>query len=382
MTTGRGIGQDHLTLFEKVRLISWPFLLLLTMIACVGFVSLYSAAGGHMDPWASKQAMRFAIGLGGLIVVALIDIRFWLKAAYPLYAVGVLLLIYVDIKGHIGMGAQRWINLGFLQLQPSELAKITTILALARFFHGATGDDVRNPLFLLAPLGLLAVPTLFVVIQPDLGTAITIITVSGAIFWLAGVSYWMFGVVGAAGLAVLPVAWHLLHDYQKKRVLVFLNPESDPLGAGYHITQSKIALGSGGIFGKGFLQGSQSHLNFLPEKQTDFIFTLFTEEWGLAGGLTLISLFSMIIAYGYVISLGCQSQFGRLLAMGVVVNFFVYIFINMGMVMGLLPVVGVPLPMISYGGTAMLSVLFGFGLLMSAHVHRDVKFTRRGLDPA
>lgn len=382
MSTGRGIGQDYLTLPEKVRLISWPFLVLLALIATVGFVSLYSAAGGHMDPWASKQVVRFILGLAGLIAVALIDIRLWLKAAYPLYVLGILLLIYVDIKGHIGMGAQRWINLGFLQLQPSEVVKITTILALARFFHGATADDVRNPLFLLAPLVLVGIPTLFVVIQPDLGTAMTIMIVSGAIFFLAGVSYWMFGVVLAAGLAMLPVAWHLLHDYQKKRVMIFLDPESDPLGAGYHITQSKIALGSGGIFGKGFLQGSQSHLNFLPEKQTDFIFTLFTEEWGLAGGLTLMTLFALTIVYGYFIALGCQNQFGRLLAMGVVVNFFVYVFINMGMVMGLLPVVGVPLPMISYGGTAMLSVLFGFGLLMSAHVHRDVKFTRRGLDPA
>jgi rod shape determining protein RodA len=280
------------------------------------------------------------------------------------------------------MGAQRWINLGFLQLQPSEIVKITTIMALARFFHGTTTDEVRTPLFLLIPLALVGVPAAFVMIQPDLGTAMTIMLVSGAMFFLAGVSYWIFAAAIAGGLAVLPIAWHFLHDYQKKRVLIFLDPESDPLGAGYHITQSKIALGSGGITGKGFLQGSQSHLNFLPEKQTDFIFTLFTEEWGLIGGLSLMALFAAVIAYGYFIALNCQNQFGRLLAMGVIVNFFTYVFINMGMVMGLLPVVGVPLPMISYGGTAMLSVLFGFGLLMSAHVHRDVKFTRRGLDRA
>ncbi len=382
MSTGRGIGQDHLTITEKLGLISWPLLLLLALVAGVGFVSLYSAAGGHVDPWAGKQAVRFGFGICGLILVALVDIRVWMKLAYPAYALGILLLIYVDIRGHIGMGAQRWINLGFLQLQPSEVVKITTVLALARFFHASTAEDVRNPLFLLAPLGLVGLPTGFVMIQPDLGTALTILIVSGAIFFLAGVRYWIFGVVIAGGLAVLPVAWHFLHDYQKKRVMIFMDPESDPLGAGYHITQSKIALGSGGIFGKGFLQGSQSHLNFLPEKQTDFIFTLFTEEWGLAGGLSLMALFAAIIAYGFLISLSCQNQFGRLLSLGVVINFFVYVFINMGMVMGLLPVVGVPLPMISYGGTAMLSVLFGFGLLMSSHVHRDVKFTRRGLDMA
>lgn len=376
------IGRENLSLGEKMRMVSWPLLLLVTLVACVGFASLYSAAGGSWSPWAGKQLARFIIGMAGLLVVALIDVRVWLRAAYPLYAVGMLLLFYVDIKGHIGMGAQRWINLGFMQLQPSEIVKITTILALARFFHGATGQDVKNPLFLLAPLALVGAPVLFVMVQPDLGTAMTILIVSGGMFLLAGVSYWMFGAAIAAGLAFLPIGWHMLRDYQKNRVLVFMNPESDPLGAGYHITQSKIALGSGGFFGKGFLQGSQSRLDFLPEKQTDFIFTLFTEEWGFVGGAGLLLLFCAIIVYGYVIALNCRNQFGRLLALGVITNFFTYVFINMGMVMGLLPVVGVPLPMVSYGGTAMLSVLFGFGLLMSAHVHRDVKFTRRGLDMA
>ncbi|MCK5555267.1 MAG: rod shape-determining protein RodA [Alphaproteobacteria bacterium] len=375
MNMGSSIGQGHLSVTEKLMLISWPFLLLLVMVAGVGFISLYSAAGGNIDPWAGKHAVRFALGMCGIIVVSLIDIRIWMKLAYPIYVLGIALLIYVDIRGHIGMGAQRWISLGFLQLQPSEVMKIALVLALARFFHGSTAEDVRNPLFLLAPLVLVGLPAMFVMFQPDLGTAMTILMVATAIFFLAGVSYWMFGVVLAGGVALLPVAWHFLHDYQKRRVLVFLNPENDPLGAGYHITQSKIALGSGGITGKGFLQGSQSHLNFLPEKQTDFIFTLFTEEWGLVGGISLMALFAMIIVYGYFIAMNCQNKFARLLSMGVVVNFFVYIFINMGMVMGLLPVVGVPLPMISYGGTAMLSVMFGFGLLMSAHVHRDIKFT-------
>ena len=382
MRTDRGIGQDHLTLTEKLTLVSWPFLLLLVMVAGVGFISLYSAANGNVDPWAGKQAVRFGIGLCGLVIVALVDIRVWLKLAYPIYTLCLLLLVYVDIRGHIGMGAQRWLNLGFLQLQPSEMMKIASLLALARFFHGSTAEDLRNPLFLLAPLGIALLPVILVLLQPDLGTAMTILMAAAAIFFLAGVSYWIFSVVIAGGLSLLPAAWHFLHAYQKKRILVFIAPESDPLGAGYHISQSKIALGSGGITGKGFLQGSQSRLDFLPEKHTDFIFTLFTEEWGLIGGISLMALFAMIIAYGYFIALNCQSQFARLLSMGVVINFFIYIFINMGMVMGLLPVVGVPLPMISYGGSAMLSVLFGFGLLMSAHVHRDVKLTRRGLDMA
>ncbi|MBI3441735.1 MAG: rod shape-determining protein RodA [Proteobacteria bacterium] len=373
-------GSDRLTIKEKLMLISWPFLLLLIMVATIGFLSLYSAASGNIEPWAEKQAIRFVIGLTGLVVIALVDIRVWMKLAYPIYMLCIFLLIYVDIRGHIGMGAQRWISLGFLQLQPSEVMKISSVLVLARFFHGSTWEDVRNPLFLAIPVVLVLIPTALVLIQPDLGTAMTIVIVAAAMFFLAGVSYWIFGIVIAGGLLCLPIAWHFLHDYQKKRVLVFLDPDSDPLGAGYHIAQSKIALGSGGITGKGFLQGSQSHLNFLPEKHTDFIFTLFTEEWGLIGGISLMLLFAMIIAYGYFVAMRCHNQFARLLSLGIVVNFFVYVFINMGMVMGLLPVVGVPLPMISYGGTAMLSVLFGFGLLMSAHVHRDVRFTRRGLE--
>jgi rod shape determining protein RodA len=378
----RSMFRGELSLPEKLGAISWSFLFLISLVASIGFISLYSAASGHMDPWASKQMARFAIGMLGLVVVAMIDIRLWMKLAYPVFLLVLLLLVYVDVKGHTSMGAQRWIDLGVLQLQPSEMMKVAMVLVLARFFHGATPEDVRNPLFLLIPLGLVAVPVGLVMLQPDLGTAMMIILVSGAMFFIAGVPYWMFGLVGAGALALLPIAWTLMHDYQRQRVLTFLDPDSDPLGAGYHITQSKIALGSGGIGGKGFLHGTQSHLNFLPEKQTDFIFTLFTEEWGLIGGLGLMALFAMIIVYGYFMAFHCQSQFGRLLASGIIINFSLYVFINIGMVMGLLPVVGVPLPMISYGGTAMLSVLFGFGLLMSAHVHRDVKFTRRGSEMA
>lgn len=372
--------RENMSLYDKLLSISWPFMLLITMTACVGFVSLYSAAGGNIEPWAGKQMVRFVVGMCGLIVTALIDIRIWMKFAYVIFGFVVVLLIYVDIKGHTSMGAQRWIDLGFLQLQPSEPMKIAIVLALARFFHGATAEDVKSPFFLIVPLGILALPVLLVMVQPDLGTAISLIAAAGAMFFLAGVSYWMFFVVAGAAVAAMPVLWHLLHDYQKKRVMTFLDPESDPLGAGYHITQSKIALGSGGIFGKGFLHGTQSHLNFLPEKQTDFIFTLFTEEWGLVGGLALFTLLGLIIAYGYIMAFRCQNQFGRLLVAGIIVNFSLYIFINTGMVMGLLPVVGVPLALVSHGGTVMLSVLFGFGLLMSAHVHRDVKFSRRGLD--
>ena len=372
----RVLARDRLSVLEKLVSIRWSFVLLLAMVAGVGVVSLYSAAGGNMDTWAADHLLRFGLGLIVMLVAALIDIRIWMQFAYAIYAVVVAMLLYVDIAGHIGMGAQRWINLGFIMLQPSELMKIAIVLALARFFHGATVDEVRNPLFLIRPLALVALPVALVAIQPDLGTAVKVILAGGVMFFLAGVSYWMFGLVIAGVVGALPVIWSLLHDYQKKRVLTFLDPESDPLGAGYHITQSKIALGSGGITGKGYLKGTQSSLDFLPEKQTDFIFTLFTEEWGMVGGVALILLFGAVITYGYVMAFASQNQFGRLLSLGLVFNFSMYAIINMGMVMGLLPVVGIPLPMISYGGTAMLSIMGGFGLLMSAYVHRDVRFLK------
>jgi rod shape determining protein RodA len=372
------LAPERMRLKDKVLSIRWSFLFLLTLVACVGFLSLYSAAGGHLDPWAGKQMVRFVIGMVILVMVAVTDIRVWMRLAYPLFGFGLLLLVWVDIKGHVGMGAQRWINLGFMQLQPSEVMKVLTVLALARFFSSATHDDVKNPLFLIFPIMIIALPIGLVMAQPDLGTGMMILLAAAAMFFIAGVTIWLFILGGVGAIAALPIAWTMLHDYQKKRVMIFLDPESDPLGSGYHITQSKIALGSGGVFGKGFLQGTQSRLNFLPEKQTDFIFTLFTEEWGLIGSLALMTLFAVIIAYGYVMSFQSQNQFGRLLSLGIIINFSLYAFINTGMVMGLLPVVGVPLPMVSYGGTAMLSLLFSFGLFMSAYVHRDVKFTRQG----
>jgi rod shape determining protein RodA len=256
--------------------------------------------------------------------------------------------------------------------------KIALIMALARWFHGVEGEDVSKPRGLLLPLLLVLVPTALVMRQPDLGTAMMLLGCGGVMLWLVGVRIWMFAAVVAICAATVPVAWQFLHTYQKNRILTFLNPETDPLGAGYHILQSKIALGSGGVFGKGFLGGTQSHLNFLPEKQTDFIFTMLAEEFGLVGGVAVIALYGMLIAYGAFIAWRSRNQFGRLLAMGLTTNFFLYVFINIAMVMGVLPVVGVPLPLISYGGTAMLTVLVGFGLIMSVWLHRNIYINRRG----
>ncbi len=371
-------GAPRLGAREKLRRINWGMLLIISAIAGLGLAMLYSAANGNADPWMSRQAARFAVGLAVLVAVALVDLRFWLRNAYLLYAIAVLLLIFVEIAGHIGMGAQRWINLGFIQLQPSELMKIALVLALARYFHGRSHDEVGKPLVLIVPLLLCLAPAGLVLLQPDLGTAGMLILGGGIMFFVAGVRLWKFAIILLGGLAAVPVAWNFLRDYQKARILTFLNPESDPLGAGYHIMQSKIAFGSGGMFGRGFLQGSQSHLDFLPERQTDFIFTMLAEEFGMAGGLLLLSLYALLIAYGLVIALNCRNQFGRLVAVGLTGNLFLYVFINMAMVMGLIPVVGVPLPLISYGGTAMITVLAGFGLVMSVYINRDLKIGRRG----
>ena len=363
-------------LWQKIVLINWGLVLLIAGAAGIGLAALYSAAGGQMEPWAARQAVRFAVGVVGMIVIALIDMRWWFRLAYPAYLAGFVMLVAVEVMGHIGMGAQRWINLGFIQLQPSELMKIAVVLALARYFHAAGPEDMRRLSFLL-PAGLLiAAPVGLVLLQPDLGTALMIVMAGVAVFFVAGAPLWLFITGIAAALAAAPVGWLLMHDYQKQRVLTFLHPENDPLGAGYHIMQSKIAIGSGGIEGKGFLNGTQSHLNFLPEKQTDFIFTLWVEEWGLLGGVGLLLLMGAIFIYCAWIAFQCRAMFGKLLAFGLMVNFSLYIFINIAMVMGLIPVVGAPLPMISYGGTSMLAALAGFGLIISCAVHREAKLVR------
>jgi rod shape determining protein RodA len=352
--------------------------LLIVLTASIGFAMLYSAANGSFDPWASRQLMRFAVGILLMLAVAMTDIRIWLRAAFPIYAVCLALLAAVELMGSIGMGAQRWLDLGFFQLQPSEVMKVAVVLALARYFHALDLEDAGRLTNLAIPLLLVAAPMALVLRQPDLGTAAVVAMVGVAMFWLGGARLWQFATVAVAAAAAVPVGWQFLHSYQKQRIFTFLNPENDPLGSGYHILQSKIALGSGGLFGKGFLAGTQSHLNFLPEKQTDFIFTMLAEEFGLVGGVGLIALYGLLIAYGIYIAFRARSHFARLLAMGLMVNFFLYVFINIAMVMGILPVVGVPLPLISYGGTAMLTVLIGFGLIMSCWLHRDTYINKRG----
>ncbi|WP_169544697.1 rod shape-determining protein RodA [Sneathiella aquimaris] len=372
-----GAPEQNLPLARKIWDMNWGFVLLICAVASVGFVMLYSAANGSIEPWASRQMMRFAAGMVIMFIVALVDIRIWLKLAYPLYAISLLMLGAVEIMGVVGMGAKRWVEIGPIQVQPSEVVKITLIMAMARYFHGLSMDDVRRIRWLIVPLILIAMPAALVLRQPDLGTTLLLVAGAGIVFFCAGVSMWMFGAVIGIAVPSAFFAYQFLYEYQKKRILIFLNPESDPLGAGYHIMQSKIALGSGGVFGKGLVQGTQSHLNYLPEMRTDFIFSMLAEEFGLVGGLILFSLYILLIAYGYAIAYRSRNQFGKLMAVGMTGVFFLYVFINIAMVMGLVPVVGVPLPLISYGGTSMLTLLVGFGLIMSVYLHRDVEIQRK-----
>lgn len=369
LTRDRGAG-----ILEKLWLIPWSFVLLLCAVAAVGYVALYSAGGGAPEPYASKHALRFGFGLVMMLSIAMIDIRLIAKLSWLGYAGGVALLVLVALHGQIGKGAQRWIEIGPVQLQPSELMKIMLVLGLAAWFHRASWERVGNPLFLIPPIIAALVPVAMILKQPNLGTGMITLMVAGSVFWAAGVRWWKFaGVLALAG-AIAPIAYERLHDYQRARITTFLDPESDPLGAGYNIIQSKIALGSGGLWGKGFLQGTQGHLNFLPEKQTDFIFTMISEEFGLVGALTTLLLLGLVVAFALMVAIRCRHQFGRLVAIGLGVNFFLYVFVNIAMVTGSIPVGGVPLPLISHGGSAMITTMLGFGLLMSVYVHRNAEF--------
>jgi rod shape determining protein RodA len=371
-----GPKPSQMSLVDKLGRISWGLIFLTSVIACIGFGMLYSAADGNMNPWASRQILRFAAGLIVVLVIAVIDIRIWMRWAYVIYVATLATLFAVEFFGLIGMGAQRWLYFGWFQLQPSELMKIALVLALARYFHRMTLDDARRPALLVTPILMLLAPMVLVLRQPDLGTAAMLVVGAGAIFFVSGVALRYFAIGGAIAAAGVPIAWQFLREYQRERILTFLNPEADPLGAGYHILQSKIALGSGGLFGRGFMHGTQSHLSFLPEHQTDFIFTMLAEELGLVGAATLIGLYVLLFAYGFAIALRARNHFGRLLGIGLTTTLFLYVFINIAMVVGLIPVVGVPLPLISYGGTAMITVLFSLGLLMCVFVHRDEQINR------
>jgi rod shape determining protein RodA len=362
---------------SKVLYFNWPIVILIAAVASFGFLMLYSVAGGSLYPWAFPQIVRFGVGLVLMLIIAMIPLHFWRGTAPFAYLVGLALLVAVSLVGEVGMGAQRWIDLGFMRLQPSEVMKVGLVMVLALYYDWLDPKKVSHPFWVLLPLLLTVIPVALVLVQPDLGTAILLVAGAGVMMFLAGVSWWYFS--AAAGSIVALVAavmasrgtdWQLIKDYQFKRIDTFLDPSIDPLGAGYHITQSKIALGSGGLTGRGFMEGTQSRLNFLPEKQTDFIFTTLAEEFGFVGSITLLMLYALIVVFCSISAINNRNRFGALLTGGLTATFFFFFAVNMAMVMGLAPVVGVPLPLVSYGGSAMLVLMAAFGLIQSAHIHR------------
>lgn len=363
--------------WRKLLHVLWPLVFLLAAVCSVGFLVLYSVAGGRLDTWAEPQMMRFAAGMAGMFVVGFVPIWVWRNVSLVAYAGSLVLLVAVDLVGAIGMGAQRWLEIGPLRLQPSELMKVSLVMLLAAYYDWLDVKRVSRPLWVVIPVVLILTPTALVMKQPDLGTAILLLAGGGAVMFAAGVSLWYFGTVIALVVALVFTVfesrgtdWQLLQDYQFRRIDIFLDPGADPLGSGYNIMQAQIALGSGGWSGKGFMQGTQARLNFLPEKHTDFIFTTLAEEFGFVGAASLLTLYGLIVAFCFQSAMRNRDRYGALLTYGIATTFFLFFAVNMGMVTGLMPVVGVPLPLVSYGGTAMIIILTAFGLVQSAHIHR------------
>lgn len=355
----------------KLWYINWPALLVAGIIASIGCAALYSVGGGSFQPWAERHAMRFLIAVAILLAMSMVRIQVWLRASYSVYVLALLALALVPVIGSEALGAKRWLSFAGMTFQPSELMKLGLVAALARYYQWLPVERVSRPLWVAIPMLLIAVPVVLTLRQPDLGTALLFCILGFSLMFLAGVSLLYFGAGIAGAAAAAPLTWNHLHDYQRRRIETFLDPDLDPLGAGYHIAQSKIAIGSGGMWGKGFLQGTQSQLDFVPEKHTDFVLTILGEEWGFAGLLVLLVLFGVLLALIVLMARRCQNRFGRMVIAGSAVTLFVYVFINTAMVTGLVPVVGVPLPLVSYGGTSMMTLMIGLGLAMSAYVHRD-----------
>lgn len=357
-----------------LRHIPWRLLALVVAIGGFGLVVLYSAAGGSMRPWAMSQGIRFAMFIGLAIAISWAGEERLKKAALPTYAVLVLMLLFVELFGFVGGGSRRWLDLGFIRLQPSELMKPVIVLAVARFFDMLPAGEIRRFSAVWPPALLIGIPALLVLTQPDLGTALMICAGGITVAFLAGLPLRLFGGAALALAAAFPIALSLMHGYQRDRIAIFLNPESDPLGTGYHIIQSKIAIGSGGITGKGFLAGTQSHLDYLPERHTDFVFATMAEEWGLVGGVSVILAYLLVIRWGMRVAGRAKGRFARLTAGGLATTIFFYVAINLSMVMGLAPVVGIPLPLVSFGGSAMMTVMICLGMLMA--IDRSNRRTR------
>ena len=364
---------------ERLGRFSWGMFVPMCMVLTISIVVLYSAGGGNWRPFALSQLMKIILGLGVFFIAAFSNIKTWVKSAYLIYAIALIMIVMVTFVGHTGMGAQRWLNLGFIHIQPSELIKIALVLALARYFAWFNSVELGQFKNYLAPGLMLLVPFGLIVAQPDLGTALSLGMITVGMFYIVGANKKWFIIAAILGLMAAPVIWYGgLHDYQRGRIITFINPDSDIQGAGYQINQAKIAFGSGGMTGKGYMKGSQSQQSFLPEKQTDFIFTMLGEEFGFIGAFTLLMIYTWIVVVLFWCAKMCRNRFGQLICFGFMLNFFVYYFINISMVLGLLPTVGVPLPLMSFGGSSLLSLMFGFGLCQNAYIHKDQQLSAKG----
>ena len=372
-------NANMMTFPEKLSRFSWGLFVPMCMVLAISIVVLYSAGGGNWKPFALSQLMKIVLGFGVFFFAAFTNIKTWVKSAYVIYAVALIMIILVTFVGHTGMGAQRWLNLGFIHIQPSELIKIALVLALARYFAWFNSVELGQFKNYIAPMLMLMVPFGLIVAQPDLGTALSLGMITVGMFYIVGANKKWFIIAAILGLMAAPVVWFGgLHDYQRGRIITFLNPDSDIQGAGYQINQAKIAFGSGGMTGKGYMAGTQSQQSFLPEKQTDFIFTMLGEEFGFIGAFGLLMIYTWIVVLLFWTAKMCRNRFGQLICFGFMLNFFVYYFINISMVLGLLPTVGVPLPLMSFGGSSLLSLMFGFGLCQNAYIHKDQQLSAKG----
>ena len=360
------------TIIGKILKLNWPLIFLIFLLSVIGLAMLYSAAGGNYKIWMLRQFIYFVVFFPVMIVIAITDVNFWFRHSYKFYFLGISLLLFVYFKGHYAMGATRWFKLGFITVQPSEIMKVFLVLSLAKYFHNIEAEEIQKIKYVAPPLFLVFLPAGLIFAQPDLGTSLILLFVGFVILFVAGVMMWKFVLTGIISLISMPILWFFfLHEYQRNRIKNFINPDSDPMGTGYNIIQSKIAVGSGGLFGKGFVNGTQSQLGFLPEKQTDFIFTILSEEFGFIGSVSILILCILIVFTSILMATRSLNQYSRLVIVGISSIFFFHSFINIGMTIGLLPVVGAPLPFMSYGGTITATMLIGFGFVLNVRLYNN-----------
>ena len=372
-------NANMMSFSERLSRFSWGLFVPMCLVLIISEVMLYSAGGGSWNPFALSQLLKIIVGFGVFFIAAFTNIKIWIKSANVIYVIALILIILVTFVGHTGMGAQRWLNLGFIHIQPSEMFKMALVLALARYFAWMNSVDLDKFKNYIVPAMMMLVPFGLIVLQPDLGTALSIAMITIGMFYIVGANKKWFIIGAILAVMAAPVVWYGgMHQYQRERIITFLDPDHDARGAGYQINQAKIAFGSGGVFGKGYMNGSQSQQSFLPEKQTDFIFTMLGEEFGFLGAFLLLVLYTFIVAVLFWAAKTCRNRFGQLVCFGFMLNFFIYYFINISMVLGLVPTVGVPLPLMSFGGSSLLSLMFGFGLCENAHIHKDQQLSAKG----